>query len=111
MLLEAESGPGSLIHGDMHPGNVLAASSGELWIIDPYGLAGSPAFDLGRYPVLYGAQSADVLRELMEGYQRPVPYLQEHFERWCLSYLLHFKREQPSHPLLDLLSRMAVSPS
>jgi streptomycin 6-kinase len=44
----ASAGPGYLLHGDLHPGNVLAAASGRWVAIDPKPWAGDPAFDLAQ---------------------------------------------------------------
>jgi streptomycin 6-kinase len=46
-LTDDHAGPPSLVHGDLHLGNVLAGPPGrELVAIDPRACAGDPAFDL-----------------------------------------------------------------
>jgi len=46
-LADDHAGPASLVHGDLHPGNVLTGPRGrELVAIDPRACAGDPAFDL-----------------------------------------------------------------
>jgi streptomycin 6-kinase len=36
-----------LLHGDLHHGNVLRDASGRLTVIDPKGVLGDPAFEVG----------------------------------------------------------------
>ncbi len=44
----AEDQPGRLLHGDLHPGNVLAARRRPWLAIDPKPWVGDPAFDLAQ---------------------------------------------------------------
>jgi streptomycin 6-kinase len=62
----------ALLHGDFHPGNVLAAQR-ELWlVIDPKPFLGEPAFDLAQwfynryFQVGESADSVAILREEMD---------------------------------------------
>lgn len=62
----ARSRPATMVHGDLHPRNILRAGR-EPWLaVDPKGLAGDPAYDGGtllktRTPVLLS--SADPLKD------------------------------------------------
>lgn len=38
-----------LLHGDIHPENILLGSDGKYVIIDPKGIVGDPVFDFGQY--------------------------------------------------------------
>ncbi|MGZ9583713.1 aminoglycoside phosphotransferase family protein [Paenibacillus marinisediminis] len=40
-----------LLHGDIHPENILLGSDGEYIIIDPKGVVGDPVFDIAHYIV------------------------------------------------------------
>lgn len=42
----AQQTPGALCHGDLSPSNVLRGPS-RLWLIDPRGMNGEPAYDIG----------------------------------------------------------------
>jgi streptomycin 6-kinase len=62
-----------LLHGDFHPGNVLAASREPWLIIDPKPLVGEPAYDLAQW--LYNRQrtaiqSADLVSVLRQQIDR-----------------------------------------
>lgn len=37
-----------LLHGDMHPFNIVKSRGGRLMLIDPHGLAGPPVYDVAR---------------------------------------------------------------
>lgn len=52
-----ESQPRRLLHGDFHPGNILAAERGPWLVIDPKPWVGDPAFDLAQ--ILYNWVDAD----------------------------------------------------
>ena len=47
MSLEATAEPAVLLHGDLHHGNILSSSGGTWLAIDPKGLAGEPAYEVG----------------------------------------------------------------
>ena len=67
--LLAISAPASILHGDMHHGNVVQLSSGEWRAIDPQGLLGPRAFDYAnifRNPDLAIAANADCFRTRLD---------------------------------------------
>jgi streptomycin 6-kinase len=45
--LEASAGPPMLLHGDLHHDNILSAEREPWMAIDPKGLAGEPAYEVG----------------------------------------------------------------
>jgi len=47
--LLASAEPATLLHGDMHHGNILANAAGGWTIIDPKGLSGHRAYDIGTW--------------------------------------------------------------
>ncbi|GAA3441960.1 aminoglycoside O-phosphotransferase [Planomonospora venezuelensis] len=61
-LALSADGPAGLVHGDLHPGNVLISGSHGLVVIDPRPSIGDPAFDAIDWVL---AQVAE-LRELEE---------------------------------------------
>ncbi len=58
-------GPPVLLHGDLHPGNVLTSAGGGLVAVDPRPCAGDPAFDLVAW-VAGGGDPNDEARDLGE---------------------------------------------
>jgi len=40
-----------LLHGDLHPDNILLGQDGKYVIIDPKGVVGDPIFDLGQFMI------------------------------------------------------------
>jgi streptomycin 6-kinase len=49
------SGPQQLIHGDLHPGNVLL-HSGRLMVVDAGGMVGDPAYDVAELILKYSSE-------------------------------------------------------
>lgn len=45
--LQASSAPPALLHGDLHHGNILSADRAPWLAIDPKGLIGEPAYEIG----------------------------------------------------------------
>lgn len=61
----ARGGPRTLIHGDLHPGNVLrGASGGNLVAIDPRPCLGDPAFDAVDWVLADGGDESEVRQRI-----------------------------------------------
>jgi streptomycin 6-kinase len=72
----AASQPQSIfLHGDFHPGNILAAEREPWLVIDPKAMVGDPAFDLAQW--LYNAS-----RDMMDT-DEAVTLLQDKVERFA----------------------------
>ena len=41
-----------MIHGDLHPGNILSCGEGKYRVIEPVGVIGDPVFDIGN--IIFG---------------------------------------------------------
>ena len=90
------------LHADFHPRNVIL-SSDRLVAIDPFGLAGPPAWDLAQFAALAygGAQSKDdapplshdaILTQLVAGFGRTPALLEEMAAYWLM--LVHRMRRK-----------------
>jgi streptomycin 6-kinase len=89
------------LHADFHPRNVILSSHG-LVAIDPFGLAGPPAWDLAQFAALAygGAQReeppalthAEILTELVAGFGRAPALLDEMAVYWLM--LVHRARQK-----------------
>ncbi|WP_329034828.1 aminoglycoside phosphotransferase family protein [Streptomyces sp. NBC_00178] len=79
----ASSGPMGLVHGDLHPGNVLTGPEGRAVAIDPRPALGDPDFDAVDW-VLAGAEEMAGLTAGIDGLARLVPGLsQDRVLAWC----------------------------
>jgi streptomycin 6-kinase len=58
-LAASHAGPPALVHGDLHPGNVLEGSRG-LVAVDPRACAGDPAFDAIDWVLWHAEDRAEV---------------------------------------------------
>jgi streptomycin 6-kinase len=87
------------LHADFHPRNVILSAEG-LVAIDPFGLAGPPAWDLAQFAAIaYGGAALDepppvgydaILRELVAGFGRTPALLEEMGAYWLM--LVHRMR-------------------
>ncbi|MFF5206204.1 aminoglycoside phosphotransferase family protein [Streptosporangium sp. NPDC000396] len=59
-LALAADGPAGLVHGDLHPGNVLISDSHGLVVIDPRPSIGDPAFDAVDWVLAQAAELHDL---------------------------------------------------
>ncbi|WP_418960318.1 aminoglycoside phosphotransferase family protein [Streptomyces tritici] len=79
----AADGPVGLVHGDLHPANVLSGPGGRLVAIDPRPAWGDPDFDAVDW-VLEGAADIGVLEDRIEELAELVPGQDPHRVRgWC----------------------------
>lgn len=76
----------ALLHGDLHAGNIVITSTGAR-VIDPYGLAGDPAYDVAFVAATSALLQEDTLRRLQTAYQANLPGLDQWF-RWVAVYRL-----------------------
>jgi streptomycin 6-kinase len=74
--LLASAAPSALLHGDLHHDNILAAQRSPWLAMDPQGLAGEPAFEVGALmrnptpqPAAVLARRADILADAL-GFER-----------------------------------------
>ncbi|MFF8831176.1 aminoglycoside phosphotransferase family protein [Streptomyces sp. NPDC015131] len=81
--------PDLMVHGDLHPRNVLRAER-EPWLaIDPKGCAGDPAYDGGtllksRVPALLGADDpAGAVRRVLDVFAEAAELDRERVYRWA----------------------------
>ncbi|URN16600.1 MULTISPECIES: aminoglycoside phosphotransferase family protein [Streptomyces] len=79
----AADGPAGLVHGDLHPANVLSGPGARLVAIDPRPAWGDPDFDAVDW-VLGGATALPVLEERIEELAAAVPGLSpDRVRAWC----------------------------
>ncbi|MDO0929569.1 aminoglycoside phosphotransferase family protein [Streptomyces sp. TG1A-8] len=79
----ADSGPVGLVHGDLHPGNVLSGPGARMVAIDPRPAWGDPDFDAVDW-VLEGVAVPAMLEERIEELAALVPGLSPHrVLNWC----------------------------
>lgn len=76
-LALAEDGPAGLVHGDLHPGNVLDGGPRGLVVIDPRPCVGDPAFDAVDWVLGTGAP------ELLHDRVAQLGVEPERLMRWC----------------------------
>jgi streptomycin 6-kinase len=82
-LAETFDGPPALVHGDLHPANVLRGPPGrELVAIDPRACAGDPGFDLVDW-VLAASAAAETWRRRADALAAAVGYPPERLWQWC----------------------------
>ncbi|GAA4535445.1 aminoglycoside phosphotransferase family protein [Amycolatopsis samaneae] len=107
----AASGPVTMLHGDLHPANVLDAGPGRGSVaIDPRPSLGDPAVDVVDWVLLPLAEGGD----LEDGIEALRPHLDADFARvrhWCaalapLAALPALRRDEPG-AYTDALLRMA----
>ncbi|MFI1018886.1 aminoglycoside phosphotransferase family protein [Streptomyces sp. NPDC020965] len=79
----AASGPVGLVHGDLHPANVLSGPDARMVAIDPRPTWGDPDFDAVDW-VLDGVTDPDLLEQRIEKLAALVPDLSPHrLLNWC----------------------------
>jgi streptomycin 6-kinase len=79
----AASGPTGLVHGDLHPANVLSGPGARMVAIDPRPAWGDPDFDAVDW-VLEGATGLAMLEQRIEELAAMVPGLApDRVLRWC----------------------------
>lgn len=79
----AASGPVGLVHGDLHPGNVLSGPGGRLVAIDPRPTWGDPDYDAVDW-VLEGVDDLATLERRIESLATMVPgQSPERVLGWC----------------------------
>ncbi|MFE0331586.1 aminoglycoside phosphotransferase family protein [Streptomyces sp. NPDC003753] len=79
----ATGGPVGLVHGDLHPANVLSGPGARMVAIDPRPAWGDPDFDAVDW-VLAGVTSFAALEQRIEQLARMVPGQSPHrVLRWC----------------------------
>ncbi|WP_233520700.1 MULTISPECIES: aminoglycoside phosphotransferase family protein [Streptomyces] len=79
----ADTGPVGLVHGDLHPANVLSGPGDRLVAIDPRPTWGDPDFDAVDW-ALEGVAEAAVLEERIEELAALVPGMSPHrVLGWC----------------------------
>jgi streptomycin 6-kinase len=81
------------LHADFHPRNLILSPNG-LVAIDPFGLAGPPAWDLAQFAAIaYGGEQSNeppplshhaILTELVLGFGRTPPLLEEMAAYWLI---------------------------
>ncbi len=81
--------PDTLVHGDLHAGNILRADR-EPWLaVDPKGYAGDPAYDGGtllksRAPALLGADDlGKAVHRILDVYAEAAELDRERVRRWA----------------------------
>ena len=89
------------LHADVHPRNLILSSDG-LVAIDPFGLAGPPAWDLAQFAAIaYGGAQRDqppplshdaILTQLVAGFGRTPALLEEMAAYWLM--LVHRMRQK-----------------
>jgi aminoglycoside/choline kinase family phosphotransferase len=89
------------LHADFHPPNLILSSAG-LVAIDPFGLAGPPAWDLAQFAAIaYGGAELDqppplshdaILTQLVAGFGRTPALLEEMAAYWLM--LVHRMRRK-----------------
>ncbi|WP_236792475.1 aminoglycoside phosphotransferase family protein [Amycolatopsis sp. GM8] len=101
----AADGPRALVHGDLHPGNVLAGSDG-LYVIDPRPCVGDPAFDAVDWVLRSDREFDDAIAALPS---QPA----DRVARWCraLAVLLAIRplRRDGSSDYADRMLALAAS--
>ncbi|MGW7003715.1 aminoglycoside phosphotransferase family protein [Streptomyces sp. NPDC054933] len=109
----ADGGPSALVHGDLHPGNVLDAGPGRgLVAIDPRPAVGDPDFDAVDW-ALSGATTRAAVDERIRRLADRVPGLDaDRVRRWCevSAVIMAVPRalRAPGHPYTRLLLGMAA---
>ena len=79
----ARSGPVGLVHGDLHPANVLSGPGSRMVAIDPRPAWGDPDFDAVDW-VLAGVASTALLEQRIEQLATMVPgQSPDRVLRWC----------------------------
>lgn len=91
----------SFLHADFHPRNVILSGGGPVKI-DPFGLAGPPAWDLAQFAAIaYGGAQLDerpplghdaILERLVAGFGRTPALLEETATYWLM--LVHRLRRR-----------------
>jgi streptomycin 6-kinase len=91
----------SYLHADFHPRNLILSAEG-LVVIDPFGLAGPPAWDLAQFAAIaYGGAQLDeppplshdaILTQLVAGFGRTPALLEEMAAYWLI--LVHRMRHK-----------------
>ncbi|MEV4807691.1 aminoglycoside phosphotransferase family protein [Nonomuraea sp. NPDC049421] len=120
--------PGILIHGDLHPGNILRAER-EPWLaVDPKGYAGDPAYDVGplvKSLVLKLLESGDLGKALLrtlDVFAETAELDRERVRRWAQFHAVQgafhgrrhgFRASRAGEvddlaPLLDLADQLAA---
>ncbi|MFC4118378.1 aminoglycoside phosphotransferase family protein [Nonomuraea zeae] len=113
--------PDLLIHGDLHPGNILRAER-EPWLaVDPKGHAGDPAHDAGTLlksralTLLEAGDLPKAVDRLLDVFAEAAELDRERVRRWCQLHAVqaafwgrrHGFRIAPSGPRLDWLTEFA----
>lgn len=78
--------PAALLHGDLHPANVFLSGDGATFI-DPYGLAGDPAYDVSFIAAYDATSPWAALENIRRNYDRDLGAA-EYWLRWILIYRL-----------------------
>ncbi|SFQ54906.1 streptomycin 6-kinase [Amycolatopsis arida] len=82
-LAEDHAGRPALVHGDLHPGNVLDAGAGTVVAIDPRPCAGDPTFDAVDWAVL-PVRDGGTLADGVAAVCRVAPAVDPNrLTRWC----------------------------
>lgn len=80
----AGSGPADLVHGDLHPGNVLRVGAGRgLVAIDPRPCVGDQGFDLVDWVLMGARKEAQVRRRVAELSQGLPGVDASRLQAWC----------------------------
>jgi streptomycin 6-kinase len=102
------------LHADFHPRNLIRSAEG-LVVIDPFGLAGPPAWDLAQFAAIaYGGAQLDepaplsydaILTQLVAGFGRTPALLDEMAAYWLI--LVHRMRHKVGRGLGSWLDTVA----
>jgi streptomycin 6-kinase len=77
----------SLLHGDLHPGNILRSGDGSRIVaIDPRPCIGDPAMDLTDLAMAGAASEADIRRRCRQLADMADPINVDRLWRWCCNF-------------------------
>lgn len=97
----------ALLHGDLHPGNVLAATREPWLVIDPKPVVGEPAFDLAQLLInrCWKAPSAEEIRRQTRRLAGETGLDPERIAAWAVVKAVGWKCGPETASLLDAARR------
>jgi streptomycin 6-kinase len=90
-LLGSPAAPPVLLHGDLHHYNVLSAQRAPWLAIDPHGVIGEPAFEVGAWfgnpaGLLQRAHPEEIIARRVEVFAERLGYDRQRIIAWGLAY-------------------------